>query len=99
MYGKLPVIPSKKEIVIKQFDERTNNKKIAQQNKNQQNNMYSIQPSIKPFIKRSLEPERRKIIQRKRKRINPETVSNAKTIRSLIKRMATWGGSTFNQQF
>merc|ERR1712048_689052 len=95
MYGALPVIPSKKEIISKQFDERTSMKKIM--NKNQQgsgNHMYSItlQPSIKPFIKRSLEPERRKIIQRKRRRKHMETVSNAKTIHSLMKRMAAWGG-------
>merc|ERR1712228_1142429 len=97
MYGKLPVIPSKTEIVIKQFDERTKDKKVAQQNKNnnQQSSMYSIQPSIKPFIKRSLEPERKKMIQRKRKRNNPEKLSNEKTL-PFMKRLAVWGGSTFN---
>merc|ERR1712129_473464 len=100
-YGQLPVIPSKSEIINKQLN---NKKKIAlqqqqQQNGKQQGSMYSIQPSIKPFVKRSLQPERRRIIQKKRRRKNVEKVSNEKTIPSLMRRMAVWGGSTFNQQF
>merc|ERR1712129_616861 len=98
-YGQLPVIPSKSEIINKQL---SNKKKIAlqqQQNGKQQGSMYSIQLSIKPFVKRSLQPERRRIIQRKRRRKNVEKVSNEKTIPSLMRQLAVWGGSTFNQQF
>merc|ERR1712154_250979 len=104
MYGTLPVIPSKKDVINK-MDKKHQNKLIkAQQNKNKLNNdkknIFSIQPSIKPFIKRSLEPERRKTnigTHRNSKRRIREKLDDRKTI-SFIKKMEFWSNTTFNQR-
>eukprot|EP01083_Nonionella_stella_P066075 173748_1 len=94
MYRSLPKIPSKGDIIIKQLQKK--------QNKIHKAKSIGIEPSIKPFIKRSLQPERQRRIERKSRRKrnkirqDPEGVNQRKTI-SFTKKMTFWSNTTFNQ--
>ena len=95
MFGALPAIPSKLEVLKKQMKR---NKKKSQKLIEGKFNNIGLEPSIKPFFKRSLQPERRGKADQKLMRMKPEKMNNRKTI-SFSKTLTAWSRSAYNQRF
>ena len=103
MYGSLPSIESKRDLIEKKYTKRKEKRKVKQQLIIETNNKHTIQPSIKPFIKRSLEPERRasvdeEYIAKKRRKRRERLGLNMKKTMSISKKMTSWMTSSFNQR-
>jgi len=95
IFEALPTIPSQQEVLRKQM--KRNKKKSRKLVENKWSDI-GLEPSIKPFIKRSLQPERRGKADLKLMRMKPEKMNNRKTI-SFSKTLTAWTHSTFNQRF
>jgi len=92
--GPFPAIPSKEDVLRKQTAKR--NRKRSQQSAAIKAVDFEA-PSIGPFIKRSLQPERRRKGEGRAVAMGPEPIENRKTMSFATRFAMTWSHCAMNR--
>merc|ERR1712083_340114 len=98
MFEALPSIPSKGDVLKQQIQR---NRKKSKKMVEGKYGKVGLEPSIKPFFKRSLQPERLDKADEKlmSNMMGPERVRLRKTTSFTKKTLTAWSHSSFNQTF